>query len=188
MAVNTLRWYERPSSSGIGGRGMISIARAGSTEDFVIAAGFCEALGALDVELGRDHGIPAEIVMTLFHSENHESLARKYSSDEAMMFLARWEGAPAGCIALAPFETAAMEIHKLYVDPAFRGRGIANVLMRRVFEEAKKSGRPTMLVNTAAYLKSALSLYEAFGFTHCPPFHSVPAEISHTEVFMSRPL
>jgi GNAT superfamily N-acetyltransferase len=174
---------------GIGGRGMISISRAGSTEDFVVAAGFCEALGALDVEMGRDHGVPAEIVMTLFHGENHESLARKYSSDEAMMFLARWEGAPAGCIALAPFEADAMEIHKFYVDPAFRGRGIGNVLMQRVFDEAKKmSKRTTMLVNTAAYLKSALSLYEAFGFVHCPPFHTVPAEISHTEVFMSRPL
>lgn len=167
---------------------MISVSRAGSKEDFVIAAGFCEALGALDVEMGRDHGVPAEIVMTLFHGENHESLARKYTSDEAMMFLARWEGAPAGCIALAPFETDAMEIHKFYVDPAFRGRGIGNVLMRRVFEEAKKSGRPNMLVNTVAYLKSAISLYEAFGFTHCPPFHIVPAEISHTEVYMSRPL
>jgi GNAT superfamily N-acetyltransferase len=167
---------------------MISISRAGSKEDFVIIAGFCEALGALDVQLGRDHGIPAEIVMALFHGENHESLARKYGSDEAMMFLARWEGKPAGCIGLAPFSTDAMEIHKVYVDPSFRGRGIGNLLMQRVFDEAKKSGRPTMLVNTAAYLKSAVSLYEAFGFTRCPPFHSVPAEISHTEVFMSRSL
>ncbi len=167
---------------------MISISRAGSKEDFVIAAGFCEALGALDVELGRDHGIPAEIVMALFHGEDHESLARKYGSDEAMMFLARWQGKPAGCIGLAPFGTDAMEIHKVYVDPSFRGLGIGNVLMQRVFDEAKKSGRSTMLVNTAAYLKNAVSLYEAFGFAHCPPFHAVPAEISHTEVFMSRPL
>lgn len=167
---------------------MISVSRAGSTEDFVIAAGFCEALGALDVELGRAHGVPAEIVMALFHGENHESLARKYGSDDALMFIARWEGAPAGCIALAPFETDAMEIHKFFVDPAFRGRGVGNVLMQRVFEETKKSTRTTMLVNTAAYLKSARSLYEAFGFVHCPPFHAVPAEISHTEVFMSRPL
>ncbi len=167
---------------------MISVSRAASRQDFVIAAGFCEALGALDVELGRDHGVPAEIVMALFHGENHESLARKYGAGEAVMFLARWQGTPAGCIALAPFRTDAMEIHKLYVDPAFRGRGIGNLLMQRVFGEARKSGRPTMLVNTASYLKSAVCLYEAFGFTHCPPFRSVPAEISHTEVFMSRPL
>ncbi|MBB3659636.1 GNAT superfamily N-acetyltransferase [Rhizobium sp. BK650] len=167
---------------------MISLSRAASTEDFIIIAGFCEALGALDVELGRDHGIPAETVMALFHGETHESLARKYDSDDAMMFLARWEGAPAGCIALAPFEGDAMEIHKFYVDPTFRGRGIGNLLMQRVFDEAKRSRRSTMLVNTAAYLKSAVSLYEAFGFVHCPPFHEVPAEISHTEVFMSRPL
>ena len=105
-----------------------------------------------------------------------------------MMFLARWQGAPAGCIALAPFEADAMEIHKFSVDPAFRGRGIGNLLMQRVLDEAKKSKRTTMLVNTAAYLKSAVSLYEAFGFVHCSPFHEVPAEISHTEVFMSRPL
>lgn len=167
---------------------MISVERAGSIEDFVIVAGFCEALGALDVEMGRDHGVPAEIVMALFHGENGESLARKFGAAGSGMFLARWEGRPAGCIALAPFETDAMEIHKFYVDPAFRGRGIGNMLMQRVFDEAKKSGRATMLVNTAAYLKSALSLYEAFGFVHCPPFHTVPAEISHTEVFMSRPL
>ncbi|MBB3563293.1 hypothetical protein FHX06_004637 [Rhizobium sp. BK512] len=45
-----------------------------------------------------------------------------------------------------------------------------------------------MLVDTAVYLKSAISLYESSGFIHCPPFHTVPAEISHTEVFMSQPL
>ena len=44
---------------------MISVSRADSTEDFITIAGFCDALGALDVELGRDHGVPAEIVMTL---------------------------------------------------------------------------------------------------------------------------
>jgi hypothetical protein len=37
-------------------------------------------------------------------------------------------------------------------------------------------------------MKSAVSLYEAFGFTPCPPFRDIPEAIKHTEVFMKRPI
>ncbi|APO66853.1 GCN5-related N-acetyltransferase protein [Rhizobium gallicum] len=167
---------------------MIPVFRAIGAADFEIAAGFCDALAAWDAAEVQAYGVAAEEVLAIYHGETSSSLAAKYSSADAMMFIARWEGSPAGCLAFAPFDDVTMEIRKFYVDPEFRGKGVGSALMRVVLAEVEKGDRRAIVAHTTVYMKNAISVYEAFDFTRCPPFRQMPNSIAHTEVFMSRPI
>lgn len=165
---------------------MISVSSASCATDYEIAAEFCRALGAWDAVEVQAYGIAPEVVMGLYHGETSSSLAAKYGSEDAMMLVARWEGVPAGCITFDPFDDTAVELHKFYVDPRFRGRGIGSALMRATLAEVKKGQRSTIVIHTTVYMKNAISVYEAFDFTRCLPFRQTPDSIRHTEIFMSR--
>jgi GNAT superfamily N-acetyltransferase len=167
---------------------MIAISNAICAADFDIAAAFCRALGEWDAIEAQAYGTPAALIIGMFHGDTSDSLAEKYSSAEAMMFLARWEGKPAGCLAFSPFDDTSTELHKFYVDPLYRGKGIGGALMRMAFVEMQKGHRRTVRLATTVYMTNAIAVYEAFSFARCPPYYAVPDSMSHTEIFMTRPL
>lgn len=166
---------------------MMSVSRAQSAEDFEVAAVLCRALGQWDATQAPLHGVPPELVLDLFHDDNG-ALSDTFTMAGAGLFIARWEGVPAGCIAFAPFDDVSVEFHKFYVDPHFRGRRIGRALMQATLAEVSKGPHVTALLHTTIYMKNAISVYEASGFRRCPPYREIPDSIRHTEVFMSRPL
>jgi hypothetical protein len=77
---------------------MISVMPARSARDFDAAADLCRRLGQWDAEAVAPHGVSAADVTAIFHPDRSGSdLAMKYGHPDAMMFLARVEGVPAGC-------------------------------------------------------------------------------------------
>jgi len=165
---------------------MLSISRARSAEDFAIGGELSRSLGDWDAKACLPYGIPPEVVASFFHSDGDDVLAASHSREDSPLLLARWDGEPAGCIALKRFDDDAVEICKFFVDSAFRGRGVGKALLQATLAEAGRGSKTTVLLHTTVYMKSAVSLYEAFGFVSCPPFRDVPDVIRHTEVFMRR--
>lgn len=167
---------------------MIAISRAVSAEDFEIAARFNKISGEWDAAEARAYGIPGEIVMALFHDDDDDSLVRRFNGERGHLFIARWNGAPAGSLGFETFDDTTLELQKVFVDPHFRRKGIGQAMMQTALREAQKGAHTRMLLQTTIYMKEALSLYETFGFVRCPPFRDIPDEIKHTEVFMQRAL
>ena len=56
-------------------------------------------------------------------------------------------------------------IQNLVVEPRFRGLGIADALMRRVLNLARRRGAREVHVSTEMRNKKAISLYRKHGFT-----------------------
>jgi ribosomal protein S18 acetylase RimI-like enzyme len=79
-----------------------------------------------------------------------------------------------------------MELHKFYVAPGLRGRGIGAELMRTAPAAAAQGPRRKAVLHTTSYMKDAIAVYESFGFTHCARFRPTPDRVSHTDVFMCR--
>jgi GNAT superfamily N-acetyltransferase len=166
---------------------MLSIACANSNADFDAAATFCSQFADWDAAMSPSHGVPADIVLSLFHSDTSDSLRAKFSAPpEALMLIARWEAAPAGCVAINAFDEATAEIHKFYVDPKFRGKGIGSALIGAALAEVSTTHRRRVVLHTAYYMENAIAVYEAFDFVRCDRFRPSPDIVSHTDVFMSR--
>lgn len=109
-----------------------------------------------------------------FAAELDNPLA-KYGTPGGALFLAAEENEPVGCIALQPLaEEGACEMKRLYVLPAFRGRGIGEQLVTHLLTEARVMGYQTMKLDTLNRLQSAIKMYHAFGFTDTSAYYQNP--------------
>src|SRR5688572_5495047 len=84
---------------------MISVSPARSAEDFEIAARLARGLADWDTVAVQPYGISAEDVVAIFHpGTGADILATKFGVADASFLIARWEGAPAGCVAFSSFD------------------------------------------------------------------------------------
>jgi GNAT superfamily N-acetyltransferase len=88
----------------------------------------------------------------------------------AAFFVARFDGAPAGCAGL----TAAGELTRMYVAPPFRRRGGGRVLLEAIEDAARALGLSAVRLDTRNDLVEARALYVAAGYREVPAFNSGP--------------
>ena len=108
------------------------------------------------------------------YAEELRSPAAKYAPPGGRLYLARAEGAAVGCIALRQLDETRGELKRLYVRPAFRGRGIASRLVERIIGDARDIGYRLLLLDTLPFLEDAIRLYRRRGFTDIPCYNDSP--------------
>ena len=101
-------------------------------------------------------------------------LEEKYGPPQGRLYLARWGGETAGCIALRPLDESRCEMKRLYVRPAFRNRGIARKLVDTVLADARSIGYHEMLLDTLPFLTEAIAMYEGLGFVRTECYNDSP--------------
>jgi putative acetyltransferase len=75
-----------------------------------------------------------------------------------------------GCGAWQALPDGVVEVKRMYVRPAFRGRGIARQLILAIEEEALAAGRPVIRLHTGDYLPAAIALYQSSGYQQIPGY------------------
>jgi ribosomal protein S18 acetylase RimI-like enzyme len=80
------------------------------------------------------------------------------------IFLAMDGVSVAGTAGLWKEDKSTFELIKMAVDPAYRGQGISKLLLDRCLETAKKKGARKIILYSNSQLKTALGLYEKYGF------------------------
>ncbi len=94
-----------------------------------------------------------------------------YGLDDGITYLvAAVDGRVVACGAWQPLDTGVAEIKRMYVRPAFRGRGIARQLVVALEEEALAADRPVIRLETGTYLPSAIALYRSSGYQPIAPY------------------
>ena len=101
-------------------------------------------------------------------------LPGKYAPPQGRLLLASVEGEDAGCIALRPLEPGVGEVKRMYVRPAFRGRGIARRLARELLDAARTIGYATLRLDTLSFMQEAAALYRALGFVQTAAYYDNP--------------
>jgi putative acetyltransferase len=90
--------------------------------------------------------------------------------DDAQYFVAVVDGRAVACGAWQALEDGVAELKRMYVRPAFRGRGIARQMIVAIEEEALAAGRPVIRLETGTYLPAAISLCRSSGYQPIPVF------------------
>jgi putative acetyltransferase len=104
------------------------------------------------------------------------SLQGQYAPPQGCILLASDSEHVIGCVALRPFEDTICEMKRLYVIPAYRGRGVGRILARAVINAARKAGYAKMRLDTIASMKAARTLYSSLGFYAIESYRYNPIE------------
>jgi ribosomal protein S18 acetylase RimI-like enzyme len=109
--------------------------------------------------------------------EELKNLPGAYAAPSGRLLLARYEQQAAGCVALRKLEANICEMKRLYVRPAYRGKGLGRILVERVIAEARTIGYERMRLDTvASSMKEAVELYRRKGFKEIAPYRANPIE------------
>lgn len=119
------------------------------------------------------------------YDEELEQLESRYGLPYGRLYLAYEDGALAGCIGLKRLDGQNCEMKRLYVRPGFRGKHIGNQLVGKIIEDARQIGYSHMLLDTLPFLKSAVHLYQSYGFHEIDSYNDSPMD---TSVYMKMDL
>ena len=151
----------------------VTIARVDAPDDEVrLLIGELEAVLSAEYAPEQRHGLAIEAIF----------------NSGVRFFVARVGGQPAGCCGVALFDGFA-ELKRMYVRPAQRGTGVAQVLLARVEAEVRQAGLSRLLLETGDKQHAAIRMYERAGFTRCQVFGAyaaMPPNEIETSVFMEK--
>ena len=136
-----------------------------------------------DLQIEYEESLPAD----LRHNSKAPSSAHVYNEPNAA-FLALAERVSAGCVAVWNLDRSTDIIQRLYVRPAYRGRGIARALIEAALAFAREHRRGRVVLDTdRARLSAAYQLYRSIGFTECEPYGPVDyATPTFMQLYLSR--
>ena len=99
------------------------------------------------------------------------------------------DGAPAVCGGWRLFGEDAVELKRMYVSPAARGRGFARAMLAELERTARAAGRRRIVLETGQRQPEALALYASAGYVEVPKFgyYADAAESVHLGKDMEEP-
>jgi GNAT superfamily N-acetyltransferase len=77
---------------------------------------------------------------------------------------------PLACGAVKPFEDTSMEIKRMYVSQASRGKGIASLLLTELEKWTKELGYPACVLETGFRQPEAVALYKKNNYLRIPNY------------------
>ena len=80
------------------------------------------------------------------------------------------DGRAVACGGIQALDDGTGELKRMYVRPAYRGRGIARQLLAALEELAFRQGHSVVCLETGSYLPAAIGLYTSCGYEPIPVY------------------
>jgi ribosomal protein S18 acetylase RimI-like enzyme len=110
-----------------------------------------------------------------------------YAPPAGRLLIADANGELVGCVALRPHQPGVCELKRLYVRPAYRGRGLGRRLLETLLSEAVVAGYREAVFDTLESMTEALALYRTFDFVPTEPYgcHPVAGSLCFRKVLIT---
>ena len=114
-----------------------------------------------------------------------------FSGTQGRFYLLRVEGIAAGIGGIKPISNSIVELKRLYIIEDHQGQGYGKMILSQLIDDAEKLGYQKIQLETLAFMRTAISLYESFGFQKSVPFKGSEGKkhgIDRHEYFMILPI
>ncbi len=137
-----------------------------------------------DIEMSGRAGLSADTLLDFGYQGGADEHLAEFVPPNGRLLLASFNGEVVGCAALRRLSPEIGEIKRVYVRPAFRGKGLGKALIEAVIAAARLIGYRKLRLETASFMEGAQALYRSLGFDLIEPYREVPRELKVLEVFM----
>jgi GNAT superfamily N-acetyltransferase len=126
-----------------------------------------EYLEWLNARIRNDCGIEFD-VEAMVRSDLSDRL--EFHPPDGRFYLARLGDRIAGVGCLRRLHEGVGEIQRMYVPPAFRGKGIGRAIANRLIDDSRSLGYRQLRLESLEFLDAAHSLYRSIGFKEVGPY------------------
>ncbi|POT56219.1 GNAT family N-acetyltransferase [Citrobacter amalonaticus] len=126
------------------------------------------AIATVIRQVSAEYGLTADKGYTVA-DPNLDELYQLYSQPGHAYWVVEHNGEVVGGGGIAPLtcsEPDICELQKMYFLPAARGQGMAKKLALMALDHAREQGFKRCYLETTAFLREAIGLYEHLGFEH----------------------
>ena len=112
-------------------------------------------------------GLP--LVGTAYEDKETTMMYESYQAENEIYFVIEVDGkvqGGAGIKHLNDFEEDVCELQKMYFSSKIRGKGYGKLIFEKCLQSAKELGYNKCYLESASILKTAIHIYEKFGFEH----------------------
>jgi len=107
--------------------------------------------------------------------EEVNTLPGKYAPTDGRLYIVKYDSKYSGCIALRKIEDGVCEMKRLYLKEELRGKGIGNILVSKIIQDAKEIGYKIMRLDTIKEkMPKAVEIYMKHGFVETEPYYHNP--------------
>jgi len=112
------------------------------------------------------------------------------SDPHGIYYLVELEGAIIGMGALRQLRKNIGELKRMYIRPAYRGKGYGKTLLQQLLQKAKEFGYHSVYLDTGRFMTAARNLYRSFGFIERKeyPETEIPPQLRPQWLFMEKTL
>ena len=105
-------------------------------------------------------------------------LPKMYGKPSGALFLVEMDENYVGAVGLRQIENeSTCEVKRMYIRPAYQGKGIGKALMQQVLDAATGLNYKTIKLDTLGpKMPAAVGLYQSFGFKETAPYNYNPYE------------
>ncbi len=103
-----------------------------------------------------------------------EEAAAQYDPPNGVFVLAEVDEDIVGCGALTFLDDDTAEIKRMWISPGSRGLGLGKRLLARLEDEARRTGRTRVVLDTNASLTEAIAMYLSSGYVVIERYNDNP--------------